>query len=140
MNTAEQYHLLFRVGGQWYGVELGKVIEVLYFVGLSELPSAPPDVLGMLTLRDMVFPVVDLRRRFGLPDSSLTLDTPIIALNINGERVGWAVDEADNVIVIPEEAFVPYRARYMVSSARLEQRGLIFLLDTEQLRAEVVYD
>ena len=97
MSEQSHNYLSFRVGPEWYGVNIDYITEVLHFVGLTELPGTNNDVLGLLTLRDTVMPVVDLRRRFRLPDSRLQLNTPIIAMRAPKGALGIVVDDVDDV-------------------------------------------
>ena len=78
MSETTVNYLSFRVGPEWYGVELGYITEVLHLVGLTEVPGTGADVLGLLTLRNTVMPVVDLRVRFRLPDAALQLNSPMM--------------------------------------------------------------
>ena len=129
--------LTFRIGKQWYGIEVHKVIEVLQLVALDELPMAPPDVLGLMTLRDQVIPVVDLRRRFGETNVSFTLQTPIIAFKTDKGMAGVVVDDVDTVIPVEEEAdFEDQHAPYIKAIARMKDH-LLMILDTASLMAPV---
>ncbi len=132
-------YLTFRVGQQWYGVGLESVHQVLHFMELDEMPATAPDVLGMMTLRDLVMPVIDLRRRFGLPQAAINLDTPIIAIwTDGGEPIGIVVDDADTVEEISDSQIVPHsggKSRYVAAVAKLTDR-LLFLLDTTAVLPE----
>lgn len=138
MSTTQQPYLSFRIGHQWYGVRVEEVIEVLYLVALTELPGAPPDVLGLLALRDSTMPVIDLRARFGLDDVSLALDTPIIALQVANSPVGIVVDQVEDVEEIVE--MVDYQGTespYVIGAAKLEGE-LLLLLNTAKLHSETI--
>lgn len=129
-----QHYLSFRIGPEWYGVELDDIIEVLHFMALTELPAAPPDVLGLMVLRDTVMPVVDLRLRFDLPNASLTLNTPIIAVRTPHGPIGMVVDDVDDVEQVTE--FVQHHetlSPYVNGVAKLPTR-LLLLFDTALLR------
>ena len=124
----QHHYLSFRVGHQWYGVKLQEVIEVLHFVALTELPSTSPDVLGLLTLRDQVIRVIDLRQRFGLADAPLKLDTPIIALHNGDISIGIVVDDVDDVEIIPELAdYEGDESPYIQAVANLATKLLLVL-------------
>ena len=117
MGDATHNYLRFRVGPQWFGVAVEDVIEVLQFMMLTEPPGLPPGLLGILTLRDLVVPVVDLRLRFGLDDAPLTLTTPIIVTQTARGPLGMVVDDADDILHIEavqispaEESLSPFVA------------------------------
>ena len=127
-------YLCCRVGAEWYGVEVSRVIEVLHLVALHETPGANPDVLGLLTLRDLIMPVIDLRRRFGLGETDLSVDTPIIAVQALGGPVGLVVDDVDDVEQLTEiKDMHGEELPYTIGTARLDGR-LLFILDVSQFR------
>ena len=138
MSVTQQPYLSFRVGHQWYGVRVEEVIEVLHLVALTELPGAPPDVLGLLALRDSTMPVVDLRTRFGLGQPSLALNTSIVALQVANSPVGIVVDEVEDVEEILE--MVDYKgggSMYISGAAKMDEK-LLLLLDTAKLHSETI--
>ncbi len=140
MNENGQLHhyLSFRVGSQWYGVEVREVFEVLHMVALTELPAAPPEMLGLMTVRDRVIPVVDMRRLFKKAEAPLRLDTPIIALTTSEGSVGLAVDDVDDVEEIAGTQITRQnntRSPYINGIARLSDH-LLLLVDSARIRAE----
>ena len=127
-------YLCSRVGAEWYGVEVSHVIEVLHFVALHEIPGAKPDVLGLLTLRDLIMPVIDLRIRFGLSEADLSVDTPIIAINTPNGPVGLVVDDVDDVEQVPQvEDGHGNESPFTIGTARLDNR-LLLILDLSHFR------
>jgi len=96
---AEKAHkyLSARIGSQWYGIEVEKVIEVLHLVAYTEAPALQNDILGLTTVRDEVMPLIDLRRRFGLKDAQLKLDTPVVAIREAHGLIALVFDDADSV-------------------------------------------
>src|SRR4051794_27067054 len=95
-------YLTVRIGAMWHGIPLASIIEVLPFVALADLPEAGDDVLGLMTLRDYIMPVVDLRLRFRQPNSQLHLSTPIVAVRTENseQKIGFVVDEVDRVVTL----------------------------------------
>ena len=131
-------YLCCRVGREWFGIPVVYVIEVLHFVALNEIPGASPDVLGLLTLRDTVMPVIDLRVRFGHVDAAIELDTPIIALNTPQGPAGIVVDDVDDVEQISQiETRQDDALPHTQGVARLGER-LLQILNVDQLRRGVV--
>ena len=130
-------YLSFRIGDQWYGIPVDAVIEVLHLVALTELPAAPPHVLGLMTLRDMVMPVVDLRQRFGLVAPALHLDTHIVAAQSPSGPVGFVVDEVNDVEdIIAAARTTGHESAYVQGSVRLADR-LMLLLDLAHIYSDV---
>lgn len=127
------HYLSFRIAQQWYGVRVDEVIEVLQLVYLNPLPAAADDVLGLMTLRETIVPVIDLRIRFGLPPTQITLTTPIIAIRTATNTLGIVVDDVDDVLEIaPSLHHEDHNSPYVVQVVTLEDR-LLMLLDTNRL-------
>jgi purine-binding chemotaxis protein CheW len=93
----------FRVGSQWYGLDIEHITEILYLVMLNEPLSSNPDVLGIMTVRNVVMPVIDLRLKFGIPDPEFRLDTPVITVHTQRGAMGIVVDDIDNIEHIDED-------------------------------------
>jgi len=131
---AATHYLSVRIGTQWYGIAVNYVIEVLQMVALAQLPATSPDVLGLMTLRDEVMPVIDLRLRFGITEAPITINHPIIALNANGTPFGVVVDDVDDVEVVDEiNQYHGHDSQYVDYVARLADRMLL-ILEVDQLR------
>jgi purine-binding chemotaxis protein CheW len=135
MSDSAGVYLRCRVGREWYGIHTDSVFKVLQMVALTELPNSRPDVLGLLTLPDSVIPVIDMRRRLGVPDAPLRLGTPIVAVDTSRGTVGLVVDDADDIEMIDEaqiEAFTSEVSPYIVGIARCPDH-LLLLLDISLL-------
>jgi purine-binding chemotaxis protein CheW len=138
MSESTRVYLRCRVGREWYAISVDSVLRVLHLVALTELPEPSPDVLGLLTLPDRVAPVIDLRRRFGLTDAPLRLETQIVAVDTPHGAVGLIVDEADDIEPVDETQIAPFTdgvSPYIVGVARRPDH-LLLLLDTSLLGAE----
>jgi purine-binding chemotaxis protein CheW len=114
----------------WYGVSLTAIIEVLHMVALPEIPEADEDVLGLLTLRDNIMPVVDLRVRFHQIHSKLHMNTPIVAIHgeNDGQMIGFVVDEVDSVVTLDADTPIKVtRSPYVAGAVQLETYVLLIL-------------
>ncbi len=129
-------YLSFRVGHEWYGVSVSEVIEVLHLVALNEIPAS--NIMGLMTLRDQIMPVVNLRQLFRLPEEKLRLDTPIIAIRTPSGGLGLVADETDDVREITDDQIQSYSSSYVNRVARSEKR-LLLLLDVSQLEQVATY-
>lgn len=114
MNSALQAHLLrlvvFVIGGQRYALSLPAVERVLPMVAVSPLPRAPTVALGVINLHGRVVPVLDIRRRFGLPPRDFGLTAHLLVARTPRRTVALPVDEALGVSEIPAEAVAPAEA------------------------------
>lgn len=130
-------YLTFRTGNQWYALEVLTVFEVSNMVAISSVPDMPTSVLGMVNIRGVVVPVIDLRKRFNIPDSHLELTTPIIFLDHPETSVyGVVVDDVDDVINLNPSAIgttsLNQRAKHIRGLTDYHGR-LIMILDPVQL-------
>ena len=132
-------YLTVQIGGSWYGIPLSSVIEALHMVALADLPEAAPDILGLLTLRDHIMPVIDLRVRFHCQNTKLHMSTPIVAVRSpsSEQMVGFVVDDVDSVVVLgPEISIQATHFPYMAGAVQLESYVLL-LLDIPSFFADI---
>jgi purine-binding chemotaxis protein CheW len=119
--------LSFRLAYQWYALELEHISEVLWMVYLEEMPSSSPEILGLLTMRHASMPVLDLRKRFQLPEAPIKLYTPLIATHYQDKHMAFLVDEAKEVISINSNQLRPIEISPYIS-ASFEYFGELFRL------------
>jgi len=79
--TTDQF-LTFRLNGETFALEIGKVREVLDLTTVTKVPQTPDFMRGVINLRGNVVPVVDLRLKFGLPEAEQTVHTCIIIVEV----------------------------------------------------------
>jgi len=114
-------------------LELSAVERVYRAVAVTPLPDAPDIVLGVVNVRGVVLPVVDIRRRFRLPEKNLTPDDRLIIAHSTGRLVALVVDDVTGVIECAEKditsasAIVP-SMEYVEGVARLKD-GMILIHD-----------
>ena len=92
-----------RVGNEFYALDIMSIKEIIRLLPIVAVPQAPDYVDGVVNLRKAVIPVVDLRRRFGLPE--LTEDVHrrrIVICAIDGRIVGLLADEVTEVVSCAE--------------------------------------
>jgi len=99
---AQSQVLRFQLDGENYAFDVLKTREVLSVIKITPLPSALDFLAGVINLRGNVIPVVDLRKKFGLPPTPNTVDTSIIIVEIQaaGELsvIGAIVDSVRGVM------------------------------------------
>ena len=98
--------LTFSLGGEVYGVDILRVKEIRGWSPVTRIPQTPPSMLGVLNLRGLIVPVVDLRVRFALEAAEFTPLTVIIVLSLRGEsgqrECGIVVDNVNDVVDIAD--------------------------------------
>ncbi len=97
--AAHQY-LTFTLGQEEYGVEILKIQEIKGFSAITPLPNAPPYVKGVLNLRGTIVPIVDLRKKFGMPEEAYTAFTVIVVVQVQGQIMGFIVDAVSDVLSV----------------------------------------
>jgi purine-binding chemotaxis protein CheW len=90
-------HVGFHVGDGYYAVEVPSVREIVSPGYLVAVPHASPIVMGVTDHRGQVVPIVDLRRRFGLPAAAPTRRTKWIIVEASGQWLGLVVDDVTEV-------------------------------------------
>ena len=96
--------LSFRLGGEEYAVPVADVREVLKIIQLTTVPNTPEYILGIMSLRGTMLPIIDLRRRFGLPAGVQDEKSRIVVVNSADEEVGLLVDRVTGVFsILPDE-------------------------------------
>lgn len=99
-------HLTFILGGEEYGVDILKVQEIRGWEPATPIPNTPDFVLGVINLRGIVVPIIDLRLRFALPSAEFgPLTVMVITKIVQGDKeriVGLVVDEIADVYSVLE--------------------------------------
>jgi purine-binding chemotaxis protein CheW len=98
--SIEEQFLTFRLHGQDYGITILKIQEIKGWDKITPIPNSPDYVKGVLNMRGVIVPVIDLRLRFGLPEAERDIFTVIIVANVNGRLAGIVVDAVSDVINI----------------------------------------
>ena len=105
-NRTDQY-LVFRLAGDLYAIEVSRIQEVLEYQNITKVPKTPAFMLGVINVRGGVIPVVDLRIKFELEVTEVTVDTCIVVLEIPLQEdtvvIGIIADAVDEVVTLPPE-------------------------------------
>jgi len=139
-NTESQIQQLvtFRLGDEEYGVDILKVHEIDRMMDITEVPNAPPSIEGVINLRGKVIPVINLRKKFNLPEREADSRTKIVVVDI-GTSAGMIVDSVSEVLRISSDIIEPpppmtagVSSEYIRGVGKLKDR-LLILLDIEKL-------
>jgi len=103
----ESQLVVFDLADEHYGVEIGAVESIIKLQTITRVPHAPQFVEGITNLRGTVLPVIDLRKRFGLPIKEATRETRIVVAEMDDTQVGMMVDAVTEVLRVDEEAIEP---------------------------------
>lgn len=96
--TNELEVLVFQLGGQPYGINVAKVREVIQPVKVTASPGMPPSVLGMINLRGVILPLVDLMSYLEIdPQGQDDKTRRVLVTEFNGSRAGFVVDSIEHI-------------------------------------------
>lgn len=130
----EMKAIVFQLNDEEYGVDILQVRSIEKMQAITRVPKAPDFVKGVINLRGIVTPVIDLRKRFLMEERGDTEETRVIIVRVEETEVGLVVDGASDVIDIPNECIEPpadivggVKAEYLRGVAKLEDRLLIML-------------
>ncbi len=133
----------FRLGEEEYGIDILHVQEINRIMEITHVPKCAYFVEGVVNLRGKVIPVLDLRKRFGLPVKENDKETRIIVVEIAGKTIGLIVDSVDEVLRLPVSTIDPtppmvstsIDAQCINGVGKLEDR-LIIIIDIEKFLTE----
>jgi purine-binding chemotaxis protein CheW len=103
----EQQLVVFELANESYGLDIADVESIIKLQSITVVPNAPSFVEGVTNLRGIVLPVIDLRRRFGLPQAEPTKDTRIVVVDAGGSNVGMIVDAVTEVLRVSDATIEP---------------------------------
>ncbi|QHE52210.1 chemotaxis protein CheW [Pontibacillus sp. HMF3514] len=139
LNGQDEKIIVFQLKDEEFGVPVQQVGSIERMQHITRVPSTPEFVKGVINLRGVVTPIIDLRTRFDLDSKEHDESTRIIIVHYNDMEVGLIVDSANDVIDIPKEAIEPppevvgtVEAEYIQGVAKLERR-LLILLDLQKV-------
>ena len=131
-------YLSFRLGSEDYCIDILKVQEIRSYEPPTRIANAPEFLKGVINLRGVIVPIIDLRVKFGCA-AEIDSVTAVIVLGVKGRVVGAVVDSVSDVLELPHEIIKPAPAMgtmvdtsYLVGIASVADRMLI-LLDIESL-------
>lgn len=138
---ASSEFLAFTMGQEEYGLDIIKVQEIRGYEAVTRLANAPEYFKGVINLRGVIVPVIDMRIKLGLGTPTYNQFTIVIVLNIRGKVMGMVVDSVSDVTTLSAEQIRPapelgsaIDTNYLIGLGTLDERMLI-LVDIEKLMA-----
>lgn len=144
---AEIKVIVFKLGHEEYGIEVDKVQTIERMMPITRVPKTLTFVKGVINLRGVIIPVIDLRGRFGIPEAEHTDQTRIIIVSANEMEVGFIVDSANDVIDLntdiidsPPDVVGGIKAKYLQGVARISETRLLVMLNLSEVlnRSEII--
>lgn len=107
LDEREEQLVAFQLAGETYGVNIFHINEIIRLREITQIPRTPPDTEGVINLRGKIVPIIDLRKRLGLPPGEHTSGTRVIIVTLDEYTVGLIVDGVNGVLRIPHASIEP---------------------------------
>jgi purine-binding chemotaxis protein CheW len=132
-------YLTFRLGAEEYGIDILRVQEIRSYEQPTRIANAPAFLKGVVNLRGVIVPIVDLRLKLGCDSAEYNHFTVVIVLNVRGRVVGAVVDSVSDVLELSGDTIRPapqlsasIDASFITGIGSVAERMLI-LMDIEAL-------
>ncbi len=139
----EREVMAFRLGNEEYGIDILTVQELRSYEESTKVVNAPEYLKGLLNLRGVIVPIIDMRIKLDLGEPVYDTSTVIMILSIRGQTIGIVVDSVSDVIKLTSDQIKPaplvgtqIDTQYLIGLGTLENR-LITLLDIAGLLSYV---
>jgi len=133
--NANQF-LTFSLADEEYGVDILKVQEIKGYIATTPIPNSPPEVTGVLNLRGTIVPIIDLRKKFSIPEAAYDQFTVIVVVVVQDRVMGMIVDSVSEVMSIMPDDIQPPPEINGTSTKAIQGLGtvgerLVILLDID---------
>lgn len=132
-------YLTFTLGSEEYGIDILKVQEIRGYESPTRIANSPAFIKGVINLRGVIVPIIDLRIKFNLGEPTYDQFTVVIILNIGQRVMGVVVDGVSDVIQLNSDNLRPapefgsiLDTRYILGLGTVEER-MIIVVDIESL-------
>ncbi len=128
----------FKLVTEAYGLDIMHIKEIIRYQKITSVPKAPYFIQGIINLRGMVIPVIDLRKRFELP-ADVNSKSRIIIAQIENRIAGLVVDDVTDIISLPKTNLMPppkmvkgAEAEYLDGMADIKGE-LLFIINLDKM-------
>ena len=132
-------YLAFCLGEEEYGIAIHKVQELRGYDAVTKIANAPEFIKGVVNLRGIIVPIVDMRIKFNLGTPTYDQFTVVVVLNVCGRVIGMVVDSVSDVINLQPEQIKPapemgsaVQTEHLTGIGTVEER-MIILVDIDKL-------
>lgn len=152
-NAAPTQLVTFRLGDDFFAADIFAVERVLRHQSATPIPNVPPWIDGVIEYQKRVVPVINLRRRFEMPETPVRPETRLLVFHVDGEWIATVVDAVLEVVAAAQAEIAPPPAlfrglagEYLRGVVRHKDRLLIFLdaarllTSTERLQLQAAID
>jgi purine-binding chemotaxis protein CheW len=100
-------YLTFTLGKEEYGIDILKVQEIRGYDTVTHIANAPEFIKGVINLRGVIVPIVDMRIKFKVGEATYHEFTVVIIMNVLGRIIGMVVDGVSDVVALTPEQIKP---------------------------------
>ena len=132
-------YLTFRLGKEEYGTDILKVKEIRGYDAVTAIANAPAFIKGVINLRGVIVPIVDMRIKFNVGQATYDQFTVVIILNLESRVVGIVVDSVSDVLTLQPDQIKPapefsstLHTDFITGLGTVDER-MIILVDIENL-------
>lgn len=150
VKETEGKYLTFWTSEQLFAISISNVEQIVKMQDITSVPDYPMYAKGIVSLRNRIIPVIDMRLRLNKPENEYTERTCIIITKVHEDLFGFIVDEVDEVMDIADSqiSMPPLMggdatSEYLYGVARIqggEAEKLILLLDITKILPEQVFE
>lgn len=137
----------FNVGDEVFATDILKIHEITSYRQLTKVPALPQFVKGVLNLKGIVVPVMDLREKFGLSVMDYTKFSVIMIIDVSGRIMGVIVDSVADVLHVSKVDIQPapkftsaVRGEFIKGMLKKGDNKFIILLDMDKILSEKELD
>jgi purine-binding chemotaxis protein CheW len=140
--TLTNQFVTFQLGAETYGISILKLNEIIAYQSCTNIPNVPRFIKGVLNLRGIVVPVIDLRERFGMELKDYDQFTVIMILDVSGRIMGLVVDAVSDVLTLnsddvkPRPHFSTGISTQFILGMGIKDKKFIILLDVDKLLSD----
>jgi purine-binding chemotaxis protein CheW len=134
---------VFSLDGQPYAIDIMKIKQIIRPLKINKLPGGPNFLEGVINLRGVVIPVIDMRKRFAMDERESEEEKKVIIASVDRRIVGIIVDEVSEVVPVPRSEVQPpprvikgVESNYLMGVCRYKDDILMILNLDEILTAE----
>ena len=127
-------YLTLRLGSEEYAIDILRVQEIRSYEEPTKMVNSPSFIKGVINLRGVIVPIVDLRLKLNIPKVEYNEFTVVIILNVRGTVVGVVVDSVSDVVSLDAKVIKPapqfestIEARFILGLANVGERMLIVM-------------
>ncbi len=132
-------YVTVKIAGQEFGIEVLKVHDVFEPTRVTPVPSAPPEVAGVLNLRGHIVTAIDARIRLGMPPRDEGAKRMAVSIERDGEMFGLLIDAVGDVLQLSDDTHednpinLDQRWAAVASGVHRLEMGLLVILDMDRM-------